>query len=243
MRINTPLIVPHKITEREHRGHLSPHRSSEKACKPSSRNPTQHSKQRLHAIMVPMAAPHGELDTAAFRPHKTCWIPHGNSPAHTGEGENTFHDDKDPKHKAHRRQDKGKGTLGEYPRARGNGSSGINGAWILPRNIFTFPRNTEHAPKHHDVGRPHTPQSQQDPLRTPRAPYKNTHREYHLPLQQSQDTRGARAAGREPPRTHTTSQPVARTTYPPFSTLDLSNSLHHSPLSPHLIPTTKPRPP
>jgi hypothetical protein len=50
-------------------------------------------------------------------------------------------------------------------------------------------------------------------------------------------------AGREPHRTHTTSQTTTRSTYPPLSTLDLPNPQHHSPLSPHLIPTKKPRPP
>jgi len=231
--------TPHE-NGKGHRERHSPHRSSEKTCKPTSRNPTRHSGQRTHARMDPMAAPHGDLDSTAPRPHRTCMIPHGNSPAHiphTGESGNIHHEDKNPEHKAHRRQNEGKGITGEYPRPGGYGNSGINGEWILPRTTLTSPKNTDYTPRHHEVGRPHTPQSQQHTC-TPRAPNKDTHREQHLPPQQSQGTKGTRVAGREPLRTHTTSQTAARSTYPPSRHL---TSLNHN-IIPHSSHTSYQQP-
>jgi hypothetical protein len=104
--------------KKAHREHQSPRRTPEKTYKLTSRNPPQHSRQRPHAQKDPLAATHGELYSTAPRAHKTSRAPHGNIPAHrshTGESGNTHHEDKNPEHKAHRRQNEGKETTGEYP--------------------------------------------------------------------------------------------------------------------------------
>ena len=94
--------IPHRTPQnngKKHRERHSPHRSSEKTYKPTSRNPTQQSMQRPHERMEPLATPHGELDSTVPRPHMTCMIPQGNSPAHiphTEEGGNIFHEDQNP---------------------------------------------------------------------------------------------------------------------------------------------------
>jgi hypothetical protein len=145
----------------------------------ASRYPLQHSMQCPLANRDPLAATHGELHSTAHSTHRPDRTPHGNSPAHrlhTGESGNTHHVDKKPEQKAHRRQKSGKNTMVEYPRPEGHGNCWTNGARSLPRTTLASPRNTDHIPRHHEVGGPRAPHIQQHTC-TPRAPAEATHRE------------------------------------------------------------------
>jgi hypothetical protein len=107
----------------------------------------------------PVAPPRGERETSANRSHKTCQTSRGTRPTlrmHTREGGdiNPFPEGKNTEHKAHRLQDRGKGTSWEDPGARRSGCGGAHGAWRLPQTTTASMHTDEHAPMHYDGGRP-----------------------------------------------------------------------------------------
>ncbi len=137
---HVPHCTPRATNEKEHRDHLSPQQSLDNTRRPASRNPTQPRRQRLRMREDPVAAPRGERDIAALRTHRTCWTRQGTRLAlrlNTWDGGdiNPFPECKNTEHKAHRPQDRGKGTPPEDPIARGSGYGEAYAAWRLPQNI------------------------------------------------------------------------------------------------------------
>ena len=111
-----------------------------------------------------MAAPRGDRDMSALRPHKTCWTRQGIRPTlrlHTwDDGDiNPFPESENTEHKAHRPQDSGRGTPREDPNAGGSGCGEACDACRLPQDISASQRIVEHAPMQYEGGTTHISQS------------------------------------------------------------------------------------
>jgi hypothetical protein len=124
-----PHCTPRATNGKEHRENLSPHQPTSNTRRPLSCNPPQPRRQRPQMSKDPVAAPHGELDTTAHRPHRTCWtcqVPKPKLRLHTGGGGDIdpSPEGKNTENKAQRQQERGKGTPGEDPIARRNGCGG-----------------------------------------------------------------------------------------------------------------------